>query len=743
MQSIGKIGVIMPEISDPLDYELLRGIQAQAFRLGYDVIVYSGVYNGTAEAMQTPYAQGLQNIYSLVQKSELSGVIFSAGRFQGEETMQQTAQMLSQVKFPCLVLDKSVFPFHSIYPRQEESIFRLTEHLIRDHGCKKLYCITGYPNEPNSDERTAGFCRAMQMNGLQYNSSDIIYGQFWKDIPCEIGKQIADGTLEKPDGIVCASDVMAAALCESLTGNGVRVPEDICVTGYDGSWDAWMHFPRITTITGRDRQFGEDAVLRLAEMMTGISQGYSAVTQEIRYGDSCGCKHLHEQTESVDQLVAERCFIQTILRSRQKKTNYTSDLIDRLRGASTLDEWITAADRVGHILLDWKWLDLCLCADWCMDFEHPELRRRSGFPDEMILAFSKRRDHNEPSCHFPTGDILPALSQPHEPQFVLLTSLHAKGQIFGYLAAAYDSPDDIGLDEYFINWCDAAANGLAGVQERMYLAYQKQQVELLTVHDPATGLYNRRGLAELLPQSLKNAKQNGEQLILFLLTVANRNDTAAVDPILLTANALRIAAPESAVCAKATDRVFALMFPLETSQNESETCEQIILKTEVQMRELLGNTAAAVPQLVTVSHRLDSMSLSEAAGCIRDAAKALTDRANAEANYYFDYKEELLRLHREIISEPQREWSIQDMADRIGISRSHLQRLYKQLFGVSCRDDLINLRMEKAKQLLTYTDLRIHEIADQCGYQNESHFMRQFKEKVGKTALQYRADTKK
>ncbi len=56
---------------------------------------------------------------------------------------------------------------------------------------------------------------------------------------------------------------MAAALCESLTENGVRVPEDICVTGYDGSWDAWMHFPRITTITGRDRQFGEDAVLRL------------------------------------------------------------------------------------------------------------------------------------------------------------------------------------------------------------------------------------------------------------------------------------------------------------------------------------------------------------------------------------------------------------------------------------------------------------------------------------------------
>ncbi|MBR6241924.1 MAG: helix-turn-helix transcriptional regulator, partial [Ruminococcus sp.] len=36
------------------------------------------------------------------------------------------------------------------------------------------------------------------------------------------------------------------------------------------------------------------------------------------------------------------------------------------------------------------------------------------------------------------------------------------------------------------------------------------------------------------------------------------------------------------------------------------------------------------------------------------------------------------------------------------------------------------------------TDMRIQEIALQCGYNNESHFMRQFKEKCGSTAVQYR-----
>ena len=45
---------------------------------------------------------------------------------------------------------------------------------------------------------------------------------------------------------------------------------------------------------------------------------------------------------------------------------------------------------------------------------------------------------------------------------------------------------------------------------------------------------------------------------------------------------------------------------------------------------------------------------------------------------------------------------------------------------------------DKAKELLKTTNLRIQEIAEQCGYENASHFMRQFKDKIGMTAVQFR-----
>ena len=87
---------------------------------------------------------------------------------------------------------------------------------------------------------------------------------------------------------------------------------------------------------------------------------------------------------------------------------------------------------------------------------------------------------------------------------------------------------------------------------------------------------------------------------------------------------------------------------------------------------------------------------------------------------------------------PQENWNITDIASRLCISKSHLHRLYKQLFGINLMDDVIEARLTKAKQLLEFSDLRIQEIAQQCGYNSESHFMRQFKIKVGMTALQFR-----
>ena len=95
-------------------------------------------------------------------------------------------------------------------------------------------------------------------------------------------------------------------------------------------------------------------------------------------------------------------------------------------------------------------------------------------------------------------------------------------------------------------------------------------------------------------------------------------------------------------------------------------------------------------------------------------------------------------LRNKIYDEPQLEWSVDKMSSEVRISRYHLQRLYKAAFNVSCINDVINARITLAQKLLISTDLLIEEIAERCGYKNVEHFSRQFKQKLGVTASEFR-----
>lgn len=100
--------------------------------------------------------------------------------------------------------------------------------------------------------------------------------------------------------------------------------------------------------------------------------------------------------------------------------------------------------------------------------------------------------------------------------------------------------------------------------------------------------------------------------------------------------------------------------------------------------------------------------------------------------------EELNKLRVEILSSPQTDYKIAELAERVYMSPSYFQSCYKKLFGTSCINDIIAVRIKKAKYLLITTDKTEAEIAKLCGYNNVEHFIRQFKKKEGLTPSTYK-----
>lgn len=110
----------------------------------------------------------------------------------------------------------------------------------------------------------------------------------------------------------------------------------------------------------------------------------------------------------------------------------------------------------------------------------------------------------------------------------------------------------------------------------------------------------------------------------------------------------------------------------------------------------------------------------------------------AETGAYNPYASKLQELRLTMQSRPDKNFSPEELAAMLNVSPSYFQTLYKEFFGIPFKSDLIQMRLDYARDLICETNMTLEQIAQMSGYNNEIHFYRQFKAKIGMTPKEYR-----
>ena len=107
---------------------------------------------------------------------------------------------------------------------------------------------------------------------------------------------------------------------------------------------------------------------------------------------------------------------------------------------------------------------------------------------------------------------------------------------------------------------------------------------------------------------------------------------------------------------------------------------------------------------------------------------------------------ELNKLHRlrlQVLSNADRKWTVEEMAQMASLSPSRFHSVYKSLFGSAPMQDVINAKMDLAKTiLLTESKPTLSEVAERLGYKSTQHFILQFKAATGMTPGAYRKNNR-
>ena len=196
-----------------------------------------------------------------------------------------------------------------------EGMRRAIEHLIDVHHRTKIGFIRGPVENTEAEERFAVYRAVLAERGLAYDPRRVMVGDFLRPSGATAMQAILESR-SYPDAIIAANDLMALGALDILKAEGVKVPEDVSVIGFDDVDEASLAIPQLTTVRQPFSILGREAV-RMALALARGEQVDPLVTVPTRLvvRRSCGCgANSWDETEQLSTTITATA-TQTELRS--------------------------------------------------------------------------------------------------------------------------------------------------------------------------------------------------------------------------------------------------------------------------------------------------------------------------------------------------------------------------------------------------------------------------------------------
>jgi len=248
-----KIGVVIPEITNPYFSILIRGISNAAMVQGLEVIL--------CNSDKDPHAED-EYLRRLI-KNNINGIIYTPFT----EHINPIILNLIKEKFPLIFLDRDLNrnDICTVTSDNEEGAYQAITYLL-NLGHRRIVYIEGPPYYSTTINRTAGFRRGLYEASLREEEnmvlqSDTSFESAYKETLSFIDRKLHF------TAIFASNDLMAIGAWKAVEEKGMHVPEDVSIIGYDDI--PISSIMSLTTIAQPGYEAGRNALMILFDLMVG------------------------------------------------------------------------------------------------------------------------------------------------------------------------------------------------------------------------------------------------------------------------------------------------------------------------------------------------------------------------------------------------------------------------------------------------------------------------------------------
>ncbi|MCG8483936.1 MAG: LacI family transcriptional regulator [Clostridia bacterium] len=249
------LGLILPDISNPFFPDLVRGVEDTASHYGYNLVLCNSDKNSDKE----------EAYIRVLKENNAAGIIYTSVVKRKEKNIK----LLLKNKIPFVIMDRSINISNvpKVYTNNIFGMHEMVEYLI-NNGHRCIAYISGPKYNSSSEQRLKGFKKALNDAGITIDLELIKDG----DYSINSGKACMTEILKTGKcftAVACANDLMALGALEVLKDKGIRVPQEISITGYDDIVMTTFTTPKLTTVVQPKYEIGCEAAELLIKLVNG------------------------------------------------------------------------------------------------------------------------------------------------------------------------------------------------------------------------------------------------------------------------------------------------------------------------------------------------------------------------------------------------------------------------------------------------------------------------------------------
>jgi LacI family transcriptional regulator len=251
-----------------------RGIEVGAQRRGFDLLISSVGFNDDNIAAR---------ISALAVKAD--GLILH-DRMLSAAGIARLADMV-----PVVTLAGSPTPASlNVRCDNESGIRALVRHLVAHHGYRSLGYVSGRADSPDNRTRSRAFEKEAAAVGATFETGPAWQGNYSAAGGASVIGSLLDAGRKLPRAILCANDQTALGVIHALAQRGIRVPQDVAITGFDDVPVARHLHPPLTTVRQPMQELGAKAFdILYSRISAGGGKADTVLPVELVVRESCGC----------------------------------------------------------------------------------------------------------------------------------------------------------------------------------------------------------------------------------------------------------------------------------------------------------------------------------------------------------------------------------------------------------------------------------------------------------------------